>query len=131
MKELDSVKEPAERRAAIKWRNNQVRQQILAERKKPKRGDPTDEEQKAEIGKVIANEGRLGTKVKRFESKSKRDIREMMERQTAINMALYIEFLERRKIKLLREKLKRLKAKQAEAEEAEKKVKKDLFGFPV
>ena len=58
-----------------------VRQKFLAERNLPKRGDPTQKENEAEIAKVVTNEERLGSRVKRFENKFKREIRDMMEGQ--------------------------------------------------
>lgn len=133
MKEHDPIKERAERIAARKWRNNDIRQKILAERNLPKRGDPSEKEREAEIAKVITNEERKGSKVKRFESKFKRELREMMEGQQKLRLQIYLIRLEHRRRILLKEKLKRLKAAEAEREEAEKRAltKKDLFGFPI
>lgn len=106
-----------------------MRQKILAERNKPKRGDPSEREREAEIAKVVTNEERKGSTVKRFENKFKREIREMMEGQQRLHLQIYLISLEHRKRILLREKLKRLKAAEAEREEAEKRAlaKKDLF----
>ncbi len=129
MKDLDTLKEPAAKIAKRKWRNNDIRKKILAERNLPKRDDPTEKERQTEIAKVVTNAERLGSKVKRFESKFKREIREMMESKANQNLAIYADFLERRKIKLLREKLKRLKAK--EEAEKNKPVERDVFGFPI
>lgn len=127
MKEHDQIKEPAEKIAGRKWRNNGIRQKMMEERNKPKRGDPGESE--AEIAKVIRNEERRGSKVKRFENKFKRDIRQIMNEKANANLAIYAEFLRRRKIVLLREKLRRLKLQ--EETEKNKTVAKDLFGFPI
>lgn len=129
VKDSDEIKEPAEKIAKRKWRNNDIRKKIMERRNLPKRDDLTEKEREAEIAKVVTNEERLGSKVKRFENKFKREIRGMMESKANQNLAIYADYLERRKIKLLREKLKRLRAK--EEAEKNKPAKKDLFGFPI
>lgn len=130
MKEHDTLREPAEKIASRKWRNNSVRQKILAERRMPKRGDPSEKESQAEIAKVIKNEERLGSKVKRFENRLKKDIRAMMEGQANLNLQIYLMSLEHRKRVLLKEKLRRLKMAQQEAEK-NSPINRDLFGFPL
>jgi hypothetical protein len=125
VKILDPDKELAERIASRKWTNNGIRKKILEERNLPKRGDPTEEQRKAEIAKVITNEGRKGSRVTRFESKLKRDVRDIINEKVNANLAIYAEFLNRRKIILLRQKLRRLKLQ----EEAKNSRPKDLFGF--
>ena len=54
-----------------------------------------------------------------------------MEHKTNQNLAIYAEYLQRRKIILLREKLRRLKIAEKDREEAEKSklVKKTYLGF--
>jgi hypothetical protein len=113
LKDTDQPKEPLRSKAARMWKNNSVRKKLAEERqalKKPQTDDP-------KVTELIINEGRKSGRITRFENKFKREIRTQMEGQAAQNVALYLKVLEHRKIRLLREKLKRLKAAQSNMEE--------------
>lgn len=124
--EYGSPKEKARAKAKRLWNNTAVGKKQKEERAKPKLVDP---DAPPRIAEVIINEGRLGSKVKRFETKFKREIREMIEGHQKLSLQIYVMSLEHRRRRLLAEKLKRLKAKI----EAEKNIEtpKDLFGFPI
>jgi hypothetical protein len=111
--------EPLRSKAERKWRNNHVRKRIIEERQKPKAKEPSGE---PEIAETIINEGRVDGPIKRFESRFKKEIRAMMEGHAKRNLQLYAEMLQRRKVLLLKEKLRRLRA--AELESTMKEVAK-------
>jgi hypothetical protein len=115
LKDDGPPKEPLRNVAERKWRNNHVRKRIVEERQKPKAKEPSGE---PEIAETIINEGRVDGPIKRFESRFKKEIRAMMEGHAKRNLQLYTEMLQRRKVLLLREKLRRLKL--AESMEASK-----------
>jgi hypothetical protein len=107
--------EPLRTKAECKWRNNDLRRRIIEERQKPKAKEPSDE---PEIAETIINDGRRDGPVKRFERQFLKDIRAMMDGHAKRNLQLYAEMLQRRKLLLLKEKLRRLRA--AESMEASK-----------
>jgi hypothetical protein len=109
LKDDGPPKEPLRNVAERKWRNNHVRKLIVEERQKPKAKEPSDE---PEIADTIINDGRRDGPVKRFERQFLKDIRAMMEGHAKRNLQLYAEMLQRRKVLLLKEKLKRLRAAQ-------------------
>jgi hypothetical protein len=109
--------EPLRSKAERKWRNNEIRKRIVEERQKPKAKEPNNE---LEIAETIINDGRRDGPVKRFERQFLKDIRAMMEGHAKRNLQLYAEMLQRRKVLLLREKLRRLRA----AEQASMEVSK-------
>ena len=116
LKEHDGPKEPARIRAERKWTNADVRKRLKEEKQRPKLVDPN---RGPEIAETITNDGRLKGPVKNLERRFLRDIRAMMEGHTANNQRHYLAFLERRKIILLTEKLRRLKLAQQESEMTE------------
>jgi hypothetical protein len=101
--------EPLRTKAERKWRNNEIRKRIVEERQKPKAKESDEEPEPAD---VIINEGRVDGPVKRFERQFLKDIRAMMETHTKRNLEIYAAMIERRRYKLLKEKLKRLQAAQ-------------------
>jgi hypothetical protein len=111
LKEHEPPKERARYRAERKWKNAEAIKRIKEARQKPKLVDPNA---KPEIAETITNEGRVDGPVKRFESKLKRDIRTMMEGYSRNNLEQHAAFLEGRRYKLLKEKLRRLKLQQSE-----------------
>jgi hypothetical protein len=110
LKDPDQPKEPLRSKAARMWKNNNVRKKIAEERQSQRKPDPNAG---PEITEVLINDGRKSGRISRFENRFKRDLRVQMEGHSAQNVALYLKVLEYRKIRLLREKLKRLKAAQA------------------
>jgi hypothetical protein len=114
LKDPDQPKEPLRSKAARMWKNNNVRKKLAEERRSRVTPDPNADPQ---VTEVLINEGRRSGRVTRFENKFRRDLRTQMEGQAAQNVELYLKVLEHRKIRLLREKLKRLKAEQSSMEE--------------
>ena len=113
LKEHDPPKEPARVKAERRWTNSDVRKRLKAERAKPKQVDPN---KPPEIAETITNVGRRDGPRNRFESKFLRDIRAMMEGHVINNLTIYAALIERRRRKLLAEKLRRLKLAQQESE---------------
>jgi hypothetical protein len=111
--------EPLRTKAERKWRNNDLRRRIVEDRQKPKAKEPSNE---PEIAEAIINDGRVDGPLKRFESQFLKDIRALLEGHTKRNLQIYAEMLQRRKVLLLKEKLKRLRA--AEQESAMKEASK-------
>ena len=111
--------EPLRSKAERKWRNNEIRKRIVEERQRPKAKEPSKE---PEIAEAIINEGRVNGPIKRFETQFLKDIRAMLEGHAKRNLQLYAEMLQRRKVLLLKEKLRRLRA--AELESTMKEVAK-------
>ena len=107
--------EPSRTKAERKWRNNDLRRRIIEERQKPKAEQPSSE---PEIAETIINDGRVDGPVKRFERQFLKDIRAMLEGHAKRNLQLYAKMLQRRRLLLLKEKLKRLRA--AESMESSK-----------
>jgi hypothetical protein len=101
--------EPLRTKAERKWRNNDLRRRIIEERQKPKAKEPNKE---PEIAETIINDGRRDGPIKRFETQFLKDIRAMLDGHAKRNLQLYAEMLQRRKVLLLKEKLKRLRAAQ-------------------
>ena len=111
LKEHEPPKEPLRIKAERRWRNNHVRKRLIEEKQRPKLLDPNKEPEPADI---ITNDGRVDGPVKRLENKFKKEIREMLEGHAKRNLQLYAEMIERRRYKLLKEKLRRLKMAQQE-----------------
>lgn len=101
--------EPLRAKAERKWRNNDLRRRIIEERQKPKAKEPSKE---PEIAEAIINEGRVDGPIRRFETQFLKDVRAIMEGHGKRNLQPYAEMLQRRKVLLLKEKLKRLRAAQ-------------------
>lgn len=116
LKEYDPPKEPVRVKAERRWKNNDLRKRITEEKQRPKLVDPNKE---PEIAEAIINEGRVDGPIKRFETQFLKDIRAMLEGHAKRNLQLYAEMLQRRKLLLLKEKLKRLRAAQHESETKE------------
>ena len=106
LKEHEPTKEPARIRAARKWRNAELRRRVKEDRQRPKLIDPNRE---PEIAETIINDGRRDGPIHRVERKFVRDIRTMLEGHVDRNLAIYAAVIERRRYKLLKEKLRRLK----------------------
>jgi hypothetical protein len=109
LKEHDTPKEPARIKAERKWGNADVRERIKAERQVPKLVDPS---WKPGIAETISNDDKLSGPVNRLESRFKKEIRAMLESHVDRNLAIYAASIERRRIKLLKEKLRRLQLAQ-------------------
>ena len=107
LKNADHPKEPLRSKAARMWKNNDVRKKIVEERQSRNMPDPDADPQVTEL---IINDGRKSGRITRFENKFKSELRAMMDGHAARNLALYLEYLNARKVILLREKLRRLKA---------------------
>jgi hypothetical protein len=114
LEEYDPTKELAKIKGERRWTNAHVRKHVKEAQQKPKLVDPNRE---PEIAGVVINVGKRDGRINRFESRFKRDIRQMMEGYSATNLHHYLAYLERRRIKLLKEKLRRLKL--AEQEQTE------------
>jgi hypothetical protein len=108
-KEHEPPKETASEKAARKWSNAEAQKRIKEERQKPKLVDPN---RKPEMAETIVNCGNIDGRVRRFESKFKKEIRQMMEGYANKNLAAYALSLQHRKIVLLKEKLRRLQLAQ-------------------
>jgi hypothetical protein len=107
LKDHEPPKESARVKAERKWTNADVRKKIIEEKNRPK---PRDVDAPPEIAETIINDGKLKGPVKNLERKFLRDIRAMIEGNATNNLKHYLAFLERRRIKLLKEKLRRLQA---------------------
>jgi hypothetical protein len=106
VKEHDPPKEAARDKAARKWKNAELRKRLKQAQQKPRLVDSNKE---TEIAHVVINENGSNGQVERFERKFAREIRTMMEGHVNKNTAIYAAFLEYRKCRLLKEKLRRLK----------------------
>jgi hypothetical protein len=130
--------EDAEQRAARKWRNKDLAERfkkaketgegaedfLTIDGKKPHINAQVPKPPREQgIGNTIVNEGRKSGGITRFENKFKKEIRAMMEGYAQRNLQFYYAALQHRKVKLLREKLRRLKLAQAQQEQP-----RDLFG---
>jgi hypothetical protein len=111
MKEHDPPKEPLRKVAQRKWNNESIRRRIIKERNRPKPRD-VDAPPEPEIAETITNDGRRHGPINRLENKFKKEIRAMMEGHARNNMMIYAAYIERRRCKLLAEKLRRLKLAQ-------------------
>jgi hypothetical protein len=128
LKEHDGPKEPAERRATRKWKNNEVRQKIIASKvAAPVVVDPNAP---PDVATVIVN------KAKRrpggFERKFLKEIRSILGERKEENLELIRASLRHQRRRLFLEKLRRLELSVAESEKriAERQnatKSKDLF----
>jgi predicted outer membrane protein len=112
LKEHDGPNEPAEKRAERKWKNNQLRQKIIASKvKAPVVVDPNAP---PEVATVIVN------KAKRrpggFERKFLKYIREMMEGHKERNVMIQRYLIYQEKRKILLELIRRREVRIAERE---------------
>jgi hypothetical protein len=120
----NSKGETPEQRASRRWRNKELSERfkraketgegaedfLAFDGKKPHINAEVPKPPKdPEIGEVVTNGDRLKGPVKNLERKFLRDIRAMMEGHADNNLKHYLAYLERRRIKLLKEKLRRLK----------------------
>jgi hypothetical protein len=112
LKDRDPPKESASKIATRKWRNNDLRRRVIEAKNRPKPRDVDDEPDEPEIAETIINEGRVDGPVNRFESRFKKEIRTMLQGHVDRNLAFYAAMIERRRIKLLKEKLRRLQLAQ-------------------
>jgi hypothetical protein len=110
LKEHEPPQESASEKAARRWKNAEVRNRLRQAQQKPKLVDPNNE---PEIAETITNDGRIDGPLNRFESKFKKEIRQMMEGYSQQNLAFYKAAIEHRRYILLKEKLSRLKLAQA------------------
>ena len=108
LKEHEPPKEKASERAARRWKNAELRKRVKQTQQRPQLVDPDRE---PEIAEVLTTERPKGS-IKSFESRFAKEIRAMMEGHVNKNIAIQIAFLEYRKRKLLKEKLRRLKLAQ-------------------
>jgi hypothetical protein len=128
LKEHDGPKEPAEKRAERKWKNNQLRQKIIANK------IPTpvvvDRRAPPEVATVIVS------KAKRrpggFERKFLKEVRSILEERKQENLKLIAALIAHQKRILTLEKIRRLELEIAESEKriAQKQnatKSKDLF----
>jgi hypothetical protein len=106
LKEHDQPKEKARVKAERRWKNSDAIKRLKEERAKPKLVDPNAP---PEVAEVVINDDRLKGPVRNLERKVLRDIRAIMEGHANNNLTQYLAYLERRRIKLLTEKLRRLK----------------------
>lgn len=115
-REHEPPREPASKVPERKWKNANLRKPIIeAKQRKPKL--VTDDEE-PEVADVIVNDGRVDGSLKRFESNFIKELRTMLECHAAKNLAFYKAAIEYRRIRLLKEKLRRLQlAQQANIEE--------------
>jgi hypothetical protein len=125
----NSKGETPEQRASRRWRNKELSERfkraketgegaedfLTFDGKKPHINAEVPKPPKdPEIAEIITNIEKLKGPVKNFERKFLRDIRVMMEGHANNNLRQYLAWLERRRVKLLTEKLRRLKLAQQE-----------------
>ena len=125
----NSKGETPEQRASRRWRNKELSERfkraketgegaedfLAFDGKKPHINAEVPKPPKdPEIAEIITNIEKLKGPVKNFERKFLRDIRVMMEGHANNNLRQYLAWLERRRVKLLTEKLRRLKLAQQE-----------------
>jgi hypothetical protein len=114
MKDLDGPKEPAEKVAERKWKNNELRQKIIASKApSPVVVDPNAP---PEVASVIKNDRK--PKARGFERKFLKDIREMMEGHKERNIMIQRYLIYQEKRKLLLELIRRREVSIAEREGA-------------
>jgi hypothetical protein len=115
LKDHEPPKEPASETAKRKWRNHQVRQQFLEKKQAPKLVNT-----ELQIAETITNDRPRPGTVEHFQSQFIKDMRAIFEGNRERDAELYRQWLQHRKIALLREKLRRLKAAEQSQEEASK-----------
>jgi hypothetical protein len=108
LKEIDHEKESAEQIAKRKWRNNAITKRIKEEQQRPQ---PLATDQPPQPADTITNESRTHGPVQRFESKFKRELKEIMQGYTERNLLRYSIYLRTMKRRLLLEKLRRLETR--------------------
>jgi hypothetical protein len=114
LKDIDKPKEKARNKAERRWANADKIKRLKEAEQRPQLVDPNKE---PEIAEIITNQGRVDGQINRFESKFKKEIRTMMKGYAAKNLQLYAAFLDHRRYRLLKEKLRRLKlAQQAQGD---------------
>ena len=111
--EHEPPKEPARSKAERRWKNNQAIKKLKEKQQKPQIVDPNA---KPEIGDVVANVGKVDERVRKFERKFAKEIRQMMEGYALKNLHFYAAAIEHRRMILLREKLRRAKLAQQQRE---------------
>jgi hypothetical protein len=94
--------ESSEQRAKRKWRNNAIRQRIKEKEAAPP--EPKD----LEVADVVENDGALHGSIKAFESRFKKEIRQMLIGHADRILKLHIASIQHQKRRLLLEKLRRL-----------------------
>lgn len=109
LKDHDPPKDKASEIATRKWGNNDLRRRVIEAKRRPKLVAPNA---KPEVAEVVTNEGRVDGPVKRFETQFIKDMRAVFDEYRERNLRWYIASLENRKIKLLKEKLRRLQLAQ-------------------
>jgi hypothetical protein len=111
LEELDGPKEPAEKRATRKWKNNELRQKIIASKAAPVVVDP---KAPPEVGSVLVN------KAKRrpggFERKFIKELREMLDERKREHLEMIRASLAHQRRRLMLEKLRRLELNVAASE---------------
>jgi hypothetical protein len=112
----DRPREPAEKRAERKWKNNQLRQKIIASKvPAPVVVDPNEP---PEVASVIKNDKKPRARV--FERKFLKDIRAMMEEHKERNIVVQRYLIYQEKRKILLELIRRREVSIAEREGARK-----------
>jgi hypothetical protein len=106
----DLPKESASKVAERKWRNHALTQRYLEKRQEAKEASPRDADTEIRMAEAITNDHKLHGPVKRLESKFKKELKSLMQDHATRNLLLYSAYLQRRKNRLLREKLRRLEA---------------------
>jgi hypothetical protein len=115
LKEYDNSKETAEEKAKRKWRNNAVRQRFIEKREGAQKAiAEAEESEPPKLADIIENDGRRHGPIQNFESKFKREIREMLRGHVDRNLVMYAASLRHQKRRLLLEKLRRLEARAAQ-----------------
>jgi hypothetical protein len=115
LKDHGGPKEPAEKVAERKWKNNELRQKIIASKvAAPVVADPNAP---PEVASVIKNDKK--PKARGFERKFLKDIREMMEGHKERNNMIQRYLIAQEKRKLLLELIRRREVSIAEREGAQ------------
>jgi phosphoglycerate-specific signal transduction histidine kinase len=114
LKEHDGPKEPAEKRAERKWKNNQLRQKLIAS-KVPAHA-VIDQNAPPAVATVVTTERPKAKSVTRFENRFKKDIRAMLDEHKERNMSAHLAIIQHQRRRLLLEKIRRLEVRIAERE---------------
>jgi hypothetical protein len=118
LKHIDDIRKAARVRAERRWKNHQVEKDFKAARQKAAE-EAAKEPKQIEVGDFLEQDKLIKEATTKFESKFLKELRAMLKGHHEQNTFYYIAWLENRKRRCLKEKLKRLRAQEAqEAQEA-------------
>jgi hypothetical protein len=124
LKHIDDIRKSARERAQRRWKNYQIEKNFKASQEEE--ADKPKEPRPLEPADILHQQKLIKEHATKFESAFIKEIRAIMEGHTQRNVAMYLQSLEARRLKLLKEKLRRLQL--SVAKQKINKSSKDLFG---